>query len=712
MLYEITSDHIIHICIMPEADDELDQSAFQGFIRGLLYPSRMQLISNTLLLPRHILELFLNNDQLTHFRNKNAVSSIFLLDISNVINVLPLIIHYPYVVISCLEFDLKHVKELQNMFTHEPILVCGESIYGSNEPVLGPFSLDILLNEKLKNQAKIHTEDPGLKELASKSLRDHAWKKLDFHYRNHGVTIPTETVLRSLGYDFANRKPPPNSAKKNAYISAMLEASTNLLSITGYDKGITKSDLIINTVSMYAFLYNFNGHFWNQLLREVKNTKIRNAIKNGIFKNPNYSGFSTEDHEMLRLDEHPFAKSILNERQSELALNVIALELLAVSINASAIRLPNSMNFYAGRLKELETLSKYEGQNRIKTFKNKFMALTGSMMNDVGEEIRQHVVDNSKSVVICSDAPIEWLTFDRVPFMFTHELSRIPTTPGNLFMAQCTQPLISTFDKSELLRVTLIRSFEDTDPIKLTLEHSLKHFINIDNRVDLNIIDVNSEAQFLDALRQCPTKIIIFDCHGDHDGVDGHGWLMIGEDKVDIWNVGLPLPPIVILSACLTTAIAGSHASVANGFLKNGAISVLSTFLPVDANDSAVFVGRIVYRISAFLAALESIGRTHITWRELISGFLRMSYCMDLLRNFCQEKLITEAHLAELQMEANMAINYTPLDWLDKFLENTSQAMKIDAQELEQLIREQSITETMNYLQIGRPENIVIELMK
>ncbi len=195
---------------------------------------------------------------------------------------------------------------------------------------------------------------------------------------------------------------------------------------------------------------------------------------------------------------------------------------------------------------------------------------------------------------------------------------------------------------------------------------SLEHFKTNNQYKNLNITEVNvsSESELIDALNDFSGGIVVFDCHGNHGGETAHGWLCIGDDKVDVWSLAhrARIPPIVILSACSTHPIDGSHASVANGLFRCGAISVIGTYAPIRADHAGLFVARLLFRISEFIPIV--IKSRSISWREVITGFFKMSYSTDVLQYMVSEsKMLTKQQYIEIHNEVNYIINSGQDDW-------------------------------------------------
>lgn len=284
-------------------------------------------------------------------------------------------------------------------------------------------------------------------------------------------------------------------------------------------------------------------------------------------------------------------------------------------------------------------------------------------------------------------------------------------TPGNLFVhLSLIRPTIK-IQLPQLFDVLIIRSFKDSDPIKHTLEVALDFWAKKYKNIKYKLIDVTCKEDVEQAIRGFRGKIVIFDCHGGHSGNQDLSWLQIGKEKLDTWSLDIALPPIVMLSACSTAPITGSHANAANGLFNSGAYSVIGTFLPVNSIASAAMIARILYRIDTYLPMLGNTLTKEITWRMCISHFLKMSFTTDLLRSLLSQKRINQDAYETIHINANMLINSYQKNWFELFCENLHSVSGIKKAELIKQISEKCHTfETIYYTQLGRPENIIIQL--
>lgn len=208
--------------------------------------------------------------------------------------------------------------------------------------------------------------------------------------------------------------------------------------------------------------------------------------------------------------------------------------------------------------------------------------------------------------------------------------------------------------------------------------------------------------------------IMIFDGHGADNANEPVGKLIIGKEAIDVWELRgqVRTPPIVILSACDTHGIdASSQATVGNGFLFLGARTVVATLLPVGGRASAIFIGRLVYRLVDFLPTALNARRRALNWTEVVAGMLRMLLASEVLDGLVGPAAPIEAPRGQLQLKANIDINAREDDnWFDNLLSNIAEHNKQEVSAVASKARAIiARAEAIRYVQLGNPETILID---
>ena len=176
--------------------------------------------------------------------------------------------------------------------------------------------------------------------------------------------------------------------------------------------------------------------------------------------------------------------------------------------------------------------------------------------------------------------------------------------------------------------------------------------------------------QLIEALNSFQGAILIFDGHGIDDDGDGIGKLVIDKEHIDVWSLRgkMRVPPIVILSACDTHGLdSPSHATVGNGSLFLGAVTVVASLLPL-GDSSAEFIARLVLRLADFIPAALSDYKRVLNWTELVSGMQRMFLASETLNALVGPPNVEGSPRQILQLHANVGINSHEPDWFDKLL--------------------------------------------
>lgn len=701
---------ILKVVIMPTTGE---QTILQGFDAGILNPEVAEILFLISKAPKEIKDIFVIEGE-----GENALSAqnpIFLISKEHIESI-PNIYHMPFCLIFCVADDFSYIRKLAKFFDVPPIICCNnKSADIQPNKVNSIYSFDKLLYSRLKvieNKVRISTGEEKIS--VNLKRRGASFDGSKWSSTLNNTTLPNELLIESIGFMLSRPKRIKDGSSKREFINIIID------SVDAYAECLNKldmepsSEILLYAPGMHSFLYDKKNEVY-ALIEEDLNLDERNFLINGVLRNPGYSGvrvnFQLEGSKVKDFFKKPIFRHLISLRRSEMRLTTAAITLLSLNKRIPAIRMPNSINHYGSNLRNLEELALTLGINNP-LFIKKAKAFNTLIRRTLGNKLRSYISKNYSDISFVCDVPLDWVRFKDLPVMFSHEISRINSTPGNVLLQNASSFPRVVIKASELKKVLVIRSFEPDDHLKFILENAIEIFKEHMPDLDCEIIDVRTKAEFVEALNQYTGYLLVMDCHGDHGGDKSNGWLIIGDEKVDTWylrNIAR-IPPIVILSACLTSALSGSHASVANGFMISGALSVIGTLLPVNAIDSAVFVSRLIYRFYQFPSAIPS-EFSHVNVRLLLSLFLRMSYASDLIRGFEREGLIPKDSWQEDAIKVNAYINMLNHDWYDYIIGVLVRLTGLSEIEVVDFIYEKLyITETMCYSQIGFPDSITISL--
>lgn len=538
---------------------------------------------------------------------------------------------------------------------------------------------------------------------------------LPFVPQMHNCTIPSAEVLRLYGYSFENSEAIKPAPDIETHINAMVEFAERIDQLRqgqGQEvHSLRKNDAIIFCPSIFAVLYKVDNKIWNPILRGLDRDK-RNFVKAVLLRNKGYGNgpieFSGKKFEGLNPYANPVVSSLLVHRQFELKIFATIIAILTANQFIPAFRLPNAVMLHHNKLSDICSLVSSNKPTRIADLNRHLTEYSATVRSEIGEKLWKSTFNGRERLLAICDFPIEWLSIDGVPAMFRYEMSRIPSTPGNVTANVVLAHPRTTVPRTALDNILVIRSFAANDPIRGHLELAIGQYDL--GRIKVMIVDVSTRDELVNAINAYQGAMLIFDCHGNHGGKMEPAWLQIGKEKVDVWGLKheARMTPIILLAACSTHPVDGSHASVANGFLANGVLSVLGTYAPVDSAHTAILIGRLLYRIAAFLPLITK--HRPVTWREIVGTFFRMSYVTDVLRDLHEvRKAINETQFRKLHEEANMAINASVPDWLEKLQQGVADSAGIVLGDVRNIwATRYQFVETMLFGQIGRPENIFI----
>jgi hypothetical protein len=691
-----------YVLVVPNGVSEHQATLFQGWNPAIKNPKFLSLISLLSALPFDKEEIFLSQSQLIKFRATGAQRNVVSVG-ESFLSELTFGEENDIVVFLALEESLQLIKDY-HLGDHKKTIILSAS---EDLMVIDIRRYDRALHMIIDEAIFALIPKPITK---SKSIRTEYDTVVSFP-KNHGINTPSMAVLQSLGYTIEKKAREINDSFEQA--EQLIVDSANLVIERLRESEWHRPNMVLYCPSVKSFFYDFKNIGWNNLLRDIPE-KWKRTILESTFKNPGYSEF------MVKIDgnlTNPYSDKtlgpILSIRQSELHATSLSIALMASNENLVAIRLPNILNLQGARLRHLESLSKRSDLKAARLIQREFRNYVDELDRGVGLKLIGLVKSGGPACKLCSDVPLEWLSLGNLPLMIAREVSRTPMTPGNSQLQYASTGERIGFYQNDFKKILVIRSFEITDPLLKIFEKCLDDF-KMKERLDITVVDVASGEQAMAALNEYSGYIVVFDCHGDHGGNTSYGWLQFGKEKINTWELAYKarVPPIVLLSACSTSAVGGSHVSVAAGLLRSGAHSVLGTFLPIDGPRSAIFIARLLGRLDTFLPLMKKLGAKIISWRTFVHGAMQLSYLTDVLVYFRFDlELMNDELFEEIEKDALVNVSLANLAWFDIALEKISKSCSLSVSELvEKISADHPLMETLRYCQVGFPERIGIVL--
>lgn len=707
---------VSHLIVVPSNSNERRTTFFQGY-SDFWHPDFIKILRCLIFFPHDASDIYLSGENFVKARSIGACLQVDFLRADLLEKYLALG-YNPLTVLWSTDETVELVESSLSKLSLKPLHITTSnrkgvtSLFDLNEDVVNKLTDDLFAraasSDSELNEFRVILESNGFRKRESVALRLNA--------KGHNCTEPLIDILVNYGAKIKVTGIKPSGSTTD-HISGMLHLMAEIDSLRPDDvtkSPFRKNDAIVHCPSVYTYLYRADEKQWRDLNRHLNNPK-RNFLKAAFIRGKGYgnSSLAISEEDMFNPYEDKILGPLLRDRQIELKVFTTTISIVASNQFIPALRLPNSVMLHHNKLREIGQAVNSNVRQWHEKLSEKFFEYSELLKSDIGESLLSGIFNKREKILAVCDFPIEWVSIDLLPVMFRYELSRIPSTPGNV----TTNILLSipkhAYSYSALCDILIIRSFDENDKIRDHLSKVVQWGQDEGRLKGLKVqlVDVASKDEIIEVLKSFKGIMVIFDCHGGHGGEKDSAWLHVGGQNVDVWHIyqSTRVPPIVILAACSTHPVEGSHASVANGFLESGACSVLGTFAPINSGHAATFVIRLLTRVAVYLPiALKS---RPYTWREIISGLFKMSYIRDVLTYLRDDKkLLSQTQYADIHVKTNALINsLEDREWFDKFKLLIGVELKIDEHATNELfLNNFQFVETMLMVQLGRPENIVI----
>lgn len=524
-------------------------------------------------------------------------------------------------------------------------------------------------------------------------------------YHSHNVTRPNEMTLISAGEVNAEGEGGHLNVSANAqYVQGITDSAKAVLSLwdrtpvcRSYFVTPPKPDIFLVAPSMYRGIAK-------SIERKIDNSTVVSALR-ALDRQKEYTLHLSADE-----DDLDVIAPVLGIRGAEMKILTSAVGLRAASTLAATIRLPPAVNRTGGLVDQLARFIRSHGNPPAAKSAKVFTAVQEALLQIVPTEHMSLIEESKTGIKIIADAPLEWLPVKGLPLGIRYDVSRINSTPGNLFLNQIRNHETLSIPSSAFKEYLVVSMFEDNDPIANYLVEGLQGVQDANRkRIVGKFSKPKNIDEFVRAVSNYHGPILIIDCHGMHADSDGPGSLIIGGQPVDLWSLEgkIRLPPIVILSACDTHPFDRSHATVANGLLLCGAISVVGTSMPIRGVQAARFAARILNRAVHYADIINRAGRA-VPWTNIVGGVLRMETATDIIRGFQLKGYYSDAQYSEILLATNMDLNPYRSDWYERLADRLKEYGVDNAEWQKSTLEFIAQSDAIRYVHLGNPESILI----
>jgi hypothetical protein len=238
---------------------------------------------------------------------------------------------------------------------------------------------------------------------------------------------------------------------------------------------------------------------------------------------------------------------LIAARASELFLNTDLMCALTASEFSVCARLPNEINRTIGSVRNFAQQYRSKGirsRKRLLAFRQVQARLAGA----VPSEFMALIQRSESGIRIISDAHLEWLNVDGLPLFIRKNCSRIPVTPGNLFVDNLAAKRRIHLTPEDFSSILVLNALKREDPIASFLETAFEIF-EPQWRKNLTVVykTVTNEVELIGALNEFKGPMVIFNGHGSHT-VDEPAKLHLGDEAIDVWGLRdriRNIPPVV-----------------------------------------------------------------------------------------------------------------------------------------------------------------------
>nr|BAH90596.1 IMP dehydrogenase/GMP reductase [uncultured bacterium] len=714
LLWEIT-------CVIPVEDgDPYEASLLQGFARSLMDNAGIVELINTL--PSDIWELTPEGQEIQLPRRMSGQAPVIWRGQSP--RALTKMVTPPFLPFTVLFLGREHKIETYRDWidAHSfPLTVVAEK---GGTITYKEFSLE-RLKEAFLNicDALVEQIKPDALETARehiKNWREPEERDLGYKVGGHNALAPNLLSLYVAGFrDTTSGAFAEISGGIAPYVETIVQTTRSVLAERERIGERAANQYFRRPPSVSLFAPSIYPHFYETSLANNPFTPEEKkgflAARRMLQRQDGY-GFNTSNQAQIKAflggaeGDKPKPHPIILERSAELRLATQCVGTLSASEVSAVIRLPNAVNRTSGQVRQFSQhyhAKRTTDRKRREAFRKVQNAVTAS----VPVEFFEFIEGAEDGIRLITDAHLEWMNVRGLPLCVQKDITRVPVTPGNLFLEQVLPKPYLHLTTSDFEEILILSALNEDDPISKLFDIALAGFEpHFRDKIRVRTERVRNEEDLVAALNSYNGSMVIFDGHGGH-AKDKPAGLQLLEESIDIWQLQSKrprVPPVVVLSACDTHAADRNHATAANGFLAIGARTVLGSVFPIDARDAASFVARLLYRVAEFVPASHKMFNRSLNWLEIMGGMIRMQLLTDFCRRMERKGLIDHETYEAIHLAGNMAINGGD-DWPYETVVTEFSKHGVDEKRAWHELRSAVANSTaISYLPMGCPETIIV----
>jgi hypothetical protein len=294
----------------------------------------------------------------------------------------------------------------------------------------------------------------------------------------------------------------------------------------------------------------------------------------------------------------------------------------AVARSGIYVELQNATNKLFEELNLLE-ISCREGTNSKYVWNS--LVKFGKMLSKQMSQLERNVIMRAEHITVFSDFPIGLAIFDEnsAPLCCYKPISYRPLTPltraiqnelhkqwQHYFGTTCKVLIAECLEQDDKIRKYSDAGWDLLD--KASLEYTGMEIVKQD------ISSINEMKVFLNSNRDA--DILIISAHGSYQRDSNIAGICIGKEVWMANDNDYRVPPVVLFSACHVSPRGAGVVSVTDLLMRNGAVAILGTFIPVNVRRNSLLMLRLFIYIMEARAGSNMLKTLAEAWSFVVAS--------------------------------------------------------------------------------------------
>ena len=316
------------------------------------------------------------------------------------------------------------------------------------------------------------------------------------------------------------------------------------------------------------------------------------------------------------------SNDVLSEKEQRI-IRIIGVH-RAIARGGVLIELPYLNDSIFQKYNELEQRCKAGTNNK---YVWRALSSLGKQLGHYFSDDQVQILRHAKDITAFSDFPIGLVILedDEVPLQCYKSISYLPLTPltrryqyemnrsNQMYLGDhCKIAMAECIPNDEENKFVYHMS-EEVHRVLTEQQQGYPNFSVVHKKID----SVKSMISFIST--NLNADILYISAHGHYDGKRSMAGIMVGNE---FWmaNENIVVPPIIILSVCHASPRGMGTITIADLFLRNGALAVLGTFIPVNAHRNLILMTRLFTYIAEAQKKYDQYKTLADAWSGIVAS--------------------------------------------------------------------------------------------